>query len=94
MVAALREGLGRRPGLIPVPRSLLAAAARLAGREEAFERLTGTLVASPTALTRLGWRPPVSTQEGLRRLARSSVSARLKSGIASSKTPLGRAAVA
>ena len=75
MVAALRSGFDRRPGLIPVPKIMLAAAARLAGREEAFKRLSETLVASPDALTRLGWRPLLSTQEGLRRLAQSSVSA-------------------
>ena len=46
-----------------------------AGREEAFERLAGALVASPAALLSLGWRPPVQTEEGLRALARSSAPA-------------------
>ena len=31
MVAAIRRGLGRRPGLIPVPSAMLAAACRVAG---------------------------------------------------------------
>jgi UDP-glucose 4-epimerase len=75
MVAALRAGLGRRPGLVPVPAGLLGWAARAAGREEAFERLAGGLVASPAALLSLGWRPPVATPEGLRGLAQSSASA-------------------
>jgi nucleoside-diphosphate-sugar epimerase len=75
MVAALRAGLGRRPGLVPVPAGVLGWAARAAGREEAFERLAGALVASPAALLSLGWRPPVATPEGLRGLARSSASA-------------------
>jgi nucleoside-diphosphate-sugar epimerase len=75
MVAALRAGLGRRPGLVPVPAALLGWAARAAGREEAFERLAGALVASPAALLSLGWRPPVQTAEGLRGLAQSSASA-------------------
>lgn len=75
MVAALRAGLGRRPGLVPVPAGLLAWAARAAGREEAFERLAGALEASPAALLSLGWRPPVATPEGLRGLAQSSASA-------------------
>lgn len=72
MVAALRSGLGRRPGLIPVPEAVLALAARLAGREEAFQRLAGSLVADPAALRSLGWAPPVASREGLAALARSS----------------------
>jgi UDP-glucose 4-epimerase len=75
MVAALRAGLGRAPALIRVPAGLIGWAARAAGREEAFTRLAGTLVASPVALLSLGWRPPVATPEGLRALARSSARA-------------------
>jgi UDP-glucose 4-epimerase len=71
MIAALREGLGRRPGLLPVPQALLGHALRLFGRGEAYERLAGSLVASPAALTALGWRPPVTTRAGLADLARS-----------------------
>ena len=70
MVAALRAGLGRRPGLLPLPAALLGQALRLIGRGEAYERLVGSLVASPAALTRLGWRPPVATRAGLADLAR------------------------
>jgi UDP-glucose 4-epimerase len=70
IVAALREGLGRGPGLLPVPQALLGAGMRLAGRGEAFERLAGSLVADPTALLALGWTPPVATREALAALAR------------------------
>lgn len=69
MIAALRKGLGRRPGLIPAPEALLHIAARLARREEMWERLAGALVASPEALKRLGWQPQVSTEEALARFA-------------------------
>jgi nucleoside-diphosphate-sugar epimerase len=72
MIAAMRSGLGRRPGLFPVPGSLLKAAFRAAGREEEFRRLDGTLVASAAALRRLGWAPSVSTHEGLAALMRNS----------------------
>jgi nucleoside-diphosphate-sugar epimerase len=65
MVAAIRRGLGRRPGLVPVPAAMLAAACRVAGREEAYRRLAGSLVADPAALLQLGWRPAVTTSEGL-----------------------------
>jgi nucleoside-diphosphate-sugar epimerase len=70
MVAAIRRGLGRRPGLVPVPSAMLAAACRLAGREESYRRLAGSLVADPAALRRLGWTPTVATPEGLVSLAR------------------------
>jgi nucleoside-diphosphate-sugar epimerase len=71
MIAALRQGLGRRAGLFPVPEALLAAAFRAMGRGEAFERLAGSLIADPAALVRLDWVPPVATPAGLAALARS-----------------------
>lgn len=70
MVAALRRGLGRRPGLLPLSPSMLEAACRLAGREEAYRRLAGSLVADSAALRQLGWHPSVATSEGLARLMR------------------------
>jgi len=71
-VAAMRRGLGRRPGLVPVPPSLLAAILRAMGRAEAYERLAEPLVADPAALLRLGWTPPVATPAGLGQLMRSA----------------------
>jgi nucleoside-diphosphate-sugar epimerase len=71
IVAALRQGLGRRPALFYVPRPLLKAALRAAGQGEACGPLFGSLVADVTALTRLNWRPPVATQQGLQSLARN-----------------------
>jgi len=72
MVAALRKGLGRRPGLLPFPAGLLGQALRLAGYGEIYQRVAGSLVASPAALMSLGWRPPVATRDGLADLARNS----------------------
>ena len=69
MIAAIRRGLGRRPGLLPIPEPLLSAAFRAARRQELYERLAGALVASPSALLRLGWVPPVETRAGLAALA-------------------------
>src|SRR5262249_20103422 len=54
MIAALRRGLGRSPGLIPVPPPLLKMALDAAGRTEIYQRLAGSLVADPAALLRLG----------------------------------------
>jgi nucleoside-diphosphate-sugar epimerase len=70
MIAAMRRGLGRRPGLVPVPRWLLKAWLSAAGYPDAYERLAGPLVADPSALLRLGWVPPVTTTAGLERLMR------------------------
>jgi len=70
MIAALRHGLGRRPGLLPAPVPLLRYALRLLGRAEAFERIASSLVVNPGALMRLGWKPPVATRDGLAALAR------------------------
>lgn len=72
IIAALREGQGRPPGLIPVPASWLGFAARLAGKHDAFVKLSGSLVAAPNALLRAGWRPQVATPAALARLAASS----------------------
>ena len=72
MIAALRQGLGRRPGLIPVPPPLIGAALRMTGRTEIYDRLAGSLVADPAALMRLGWTPPAATRAGLAALAQVS----------------------
>jgi nucleoside-diphosphate-sugar epimerase len=70
MIAAVRRGLGRRPGLIPVPPALLKAMLGAAGRTETYQRLAGSLVADASALARLGWIPAVATPDGLAALAR------------------------
>lgn len=72
MLAAMRAGLGRAPGLLPVPEPLLRALARLAGREETFVKLAGSLVARPERLLKAGWRPPAETKAALARLAASA----------------------
>ncbi|MFL5045936.1 MAG: NAD-dependent epimerase/dehydratase family protein [Xanthobacteraceae bacterium] len=72
MIAALRAGLGRRPGLIPVPRRALEIALRAAGRPEWIERLAGSLVADASALRALGWSPRIASRDGLAALARSA----------------------
>ncbi|MFD2181453.1 NAD-dependent epimerase/dehydratase family protein [Rhodoplanes azumiensis] len=72
MVAALRRGLGRAPGLVPVPTPLLRAGCAVTGRTETFRRLAEPLVVDASALAALGWTPTVATPEGLARLARET----------------------
>jgi len=71
MIAAMRQGLGRRAALFYVPKPLLKTALRAAGHKEGYEPLFGSLVADPSALTRLNWVPPVETAEGLAALVRN-----------------------
>lgn len=70
MIAALRQGLGRGPGLVPVPAGLLGLACRMTGREAQFARVAEGLVARADGLAALGWRPAGPTRDGLARLAR------------------------
>ncbi|MCJ2072790.1 NAD(P)H-binding protein [Methylobacterium sp. J-030] len=71
MIAALRAGLGRGPGLVPVPAGLLKLACRMTGRDAQFARIAEGLVARAEGLAALGWRPAGSTRDGLARLARA-----------------------
>ena len=70
IIAAMRQGLGRRPGLFYVPGPLLAASLRAARGSHAYTPLFGSLVADPAALQRLNWEPRVSTEAGLAALLR------------------------
>jgi len=71
MVAAMREGLGRRPGVFPFPAAALRWMLHASGQDDLYERMSGSLVADPTALMRLGWSPPLATRAGLAALMRA-----------------------
>jgi nucleoside-diphosphate-sugar epimerase len=64
MIAAVRHGLGHRPNVSPLPATVLKLALRAAGREYIYERLSGSLVADPSAALT----PPVATAAGLAKL--------------------------
>ena len=68
MIAAMRHGLGRQPNVFPLPAALLQLLIRAAGREEIYQRLSGSLVADSSALISLGWAPPLATPAGLAKL--------------------------
>jgi nucleoside-diphosphate-sugar epimerase len=75
MIAAMRHGLGRWPNVFWLPATLLALSFRVAGRDDMYERLSGSLVADPSALMRLGWMPPLTTVVGLGKLMQPSPAA-------------------
>lgn len=82
MIAALRRGLARRPNQFWVPPIGIRMGLNLLRLSDDYERLTGSLIAAPETLLRLGWRPPVETRSGLEMLAASS----LKSGAKAART--------
>ena len=71
MIAAMRDGLGRRPNVFAMPPALLGLLFRSIGQENVYRRITGSLVADPSALIGLGWAPPLNTADGLCRLMRA-----------------------
>lgn len=70
LLRRLGQAMHKPARLLPVPTSMLMAGAALLGRRAAAERLCGNLQVDITkARTLLGWSPPVSVDEGLRRAA-------------------------
>jgi len=64
---------GRKPWLFPIRPGFLRFCAGLVGKGAAADRLLGSLVIDDSkARELLGWRPPVSMDEQLRRIARES----------------------
>ena len=70
LLRRLAGAMGHPARLIPVPVVLLQAGAALFGKRDMAQRLCGSLqVDISKARTLLGWTPPVSMDEGLRRTA-------------------------
>ncbi|TXT39594.1 MAG: NAD-dependent epimerase/dehydratase [Comamonadaceae bacterium] len=76
LVRGLALAAGKHGWLIPVPCGLLLWSGWVLGREEAVKRLCGNLQIDHTkARQRLGWKPPVTVEEGLRRAVQDNFSA-------------------
>lgn len=68
LIRRMAQARGRKARLFAFPFQLLQAVARLAGRQAQLQRLSESLqVDISKAQQLLGWRPPVSVDEGLRR---------------------------
>lgn len=71
MIAAMRDGLGRRTGVFPAPPMVIGLVLRALGQEQIYRRISGSLVADPSELMSFGWAPLLATADGLRRLMRA-----------------------
>ena len=71
LIRRLARAMCRPARLIPMPTTVLMAGATLLGKREVARRLCGTLQVNITKARKvLGWTPPVSVDEGLRRTAK------------------------
>ncbi len=65
LVGAMREGLDRPPLLVGVPQGAVKRLMRSFGKEAEWERISGSFVINPAKLTETGWRPSISTHDGI-----------------------------
>ncbi len=79
LLRGLGDALGRPARLLPVPQSMLTLALKAIGKGGIAQRLCGDLAvdASP-ASTLLGWKPPLTVQQGLQLTAQHFLSTRAK----------------
>lgn len=72
LLQRLGSAMGRPPLMFRVPTSFLWAGARLVGKDDVAQRLLGNLqIDLDHTRQTLGWNPPISVDEGLRRAAES-----------------------
>jgi len=84
IIAALRAGQERAPGLVPIPPALIASALKTLHRTDVWDRVGGDMVADPKKLLRAGWLPPIETRAGLAAMVQAT--SPRKSGTASRST--------
>lgn len=73
MIAALRNGLGRKRNVFPCPPVLLKLLFKTMGRSNVFDLLSGSLIVDSSALLGIGWSPPTDSTSGLRALTRQTL---------------------
>ncbi len=79
LLQRMAKAMGRPVRLIPVPAKLLELGAALIGKRDVAQRLCGSLrVDISKAREVLGWTPPISVDEGLRRTAAGTKESRVE----------------
>ena len=74
LLSRMAGAIGRPARLFPVPCSILKAGAKLLGKGPVADRLLGSLqVSIELNHSLLGWTPPISVDDGLRRALNSTV---------------------
>ncbi|MCB5226058.1 SDR family oxidoreductase [Alishewanella sp. 16-MA] len=68
LLEMMTRAVGKKPWLIPVPMSWFKLAGKLTGKQAIVDRLCGNLqVDINHTKDTLGWKPPISVEEGIRR---------------------------
>ncbi|MFC6669714.1 UDP-glucose 4-epimerase family protein [Marinobacterium aestuariivivens] len=98
LITIISEAMGKRSRLFPFPVSLLRKTAELAGRGSMASRLCDSLQVDIThTMETLGWKPPLSVEEGIQRtvddfLERSERKVSTRSGFGKEKLRRGGSA--
>jgi nucleoside-diphosphate-sugar epimerase len=70
LLRMLADALGVAPKLFPFPELLLFIGGKLCGKGQAVDRLLGSLVVDISKIKQdLGWQPPYSMEEGIKKTA-------------------------
>jgi nucleoside-diphosphate-sugar epimerase len=85
IIAICRAALGRSPGLFALPLAPIRTLLTLAGQRDTWDRIAGSLEASPAKLLAAGWRPVCDTRTGLTKMVQAASPP--KSGTASRSAP-------
>jgi nucleoside-diphosphate-sugar epimerase len=73
LLSHMAAAMGRSARLVPVPVPLLRLAGSALGKRAEIDRLVGSLQIDSSHTRRvLGWTPPVSVEEGIRRMVQGS----------------------
>ncbi len=67
MYEHLAKETGGQAASFPVPKNVIEGAARFVGKEQTAHSLTKSLVMEDEGLKALGWKPPLTTEEGFRK---------------------------
>lgn len=74
LLQMMTRAVGKKPRLLPVPVSWLKVVGKLIGKQAVIDRLCGNLQVDITHTKEtLGWKPPISVEEGIRRCFTDSI---------------------